>query len=326
MTTSNFRCLAVIVLACGYLLGACGSSGGSGGNQDLSSTDDPAGTGDAAGSDAPAQDVPVPEDGVGGDVPAVPDVAGGDVPGVPDVAGGDVPGVPDVAGGDVPGVPDVAGGDTALVAGGWDYTEKGWFALTPEAGKKAVYRVSDCGSPPGWTEFEATADANADYDGQPCMKIALNEVDGGASIVAYADVGTPWVIKAYAIEVWGEGDTTLPGMAYVFDPPYELSMDPTIPQQVSTGTGKMTFGATSGDALEISVDSTLESTDATVEVPFGTVTGVTHFAVTLKECPVEGNCPFDGFPADGWFHPDHLVVKLAVVPGYCEVELVESWK
>ena len=221
----------------------------------------------------------------------------------------------------------VGGGDAAAtVPGGWTYTEEGWFALTPAAGKKALYRVSTCGQGADWLDFEATVDAEADYKGTPCMKIALNQVGGKASILAYIDVSKPWTVKCHAIEVWGDGDADNPGMAYVFEPPFELSMDPTQDHQVSQGKGKMMFGTTDGGVQEITVDSTMESTDATIDVPFGSVTGATHFKVTMKECPETGECPTTGFDADGWFHPEHLVVKLLVVPGYCEVELVESWK
>jgi hypothetical protein len=65
----------------------------------------------------------------------------------------------------------------------------------------------------------------------------------------------------------------------------------------------------------------IESFDAAVDVPFGHVTGTTWIKAQIWECDL-GAQPFD---AEAWFHPQHRVVKMTMIPGFCEVGLVATW-
>jgi len=113
------------------------------------------------------------------------------------------------------------------------------------------------------------------------------------------------------------------------DPSFSITFDPAIviefgqpvgETRTHSTTGTWDFGGTTVDA-DFEAAATVVDDNATIEVPFGEVTGCLHVALTVTEIDGEGN----EFPIDSNFyiHPAYGFVRVEMIPGFFSAELVD---
>lgn len=209
------------------------------------------------------------------------------------------------------------GGNPDVVVGG---------LTPPDLRTTYVYRLYEGGSAnytdmPGLLEEEAV-----EYDGETWFlgKVGTFAAEAGTGLKAYVtphldpEMGAGVGFKA--VEVYS-GQAT-PNFWYSFAEPLiaYANIEVGVKQTVS-GAGELGFTGADPMPMEASVEYTLVSKSASVEVPFGTVEGCYMYSVDAWEA-MGGGAAEGPMHVDVWVKPDVGIVKISMVPGYDAMELV----
>jgi hypothetical protein len=127
-------------------------------------------------------------------------------------------------------------------------------------------------------------------------------------------------IKRSEVYYQATGKETDPSFSITFEPAIMIDFSaPVGDEQTSSAVGTWDFGDTTVES-DFDAAATVLDDNATIEVPFGEITGCLHVALTVTETG-EDEVPF---PVDSEFylHPVYGMVRVEMIPGFVAMELV----
>jgi len=189
------------------------------------------------------------------------------------------------------------------------FDQAAWDLLAPADGDTWTY-VS------GGVELEARFVASDDTLGEPHpMFEAIGYNDGNpVGVRIWLDVSNPWHIVFFGINAYqNQGDLDHPTISYRYPQPVDVQVDVQVgdTRSLDFQSTESIVGLGSSDG-ETTASFTLLEADASVDVPYGTVTGCYHL-----EMAAEGA----GFTIEMWLKPGIGLVKASEIAGVQDIEL-----
>ena len=194
-----------------------------------------------------------------------------------------------------------------------------WEEFWPADGSVATYRATTF---EGVTaEVEARLDYGVEWNDGTWDRFTLGSTEDVDGYAVYLDREVPWVVRIGGIERYyaasqdGPDETELYAQTPVFD------MSGGVGDTVEVGTKlQIVFSGGTVD-LDLEYTATIVEVDASLQTEFGELTGVVVVEASVgwgddEEGPRVGRA---------WIHPGQFLVRIAGVPGFNDVELIEPW-
>ncbi len=196
----------------------------------------------------------------------------------------------------------------------------------PDLRTTYMYRMHT-GAPGEYKDFPGLLqEETVEYDGETWYRGQVGNftADAGEGLTVYVapaldeEMGVGLAFKA--CEVYnGQKE---PQFWYSFTPAIKAWANvPVGDKQTVTASGVLGFSVDEPMSMEATVEYTLVSKNASVEVPYGTVDGCYLYSVDAWEAMGEEE-PYGPMHVDVYVKPDFGIVRISMVPGYDAMELV----
>jgi hypothetical protein len=217
---------------------------------------------------------------------------------------------PSTVGTELPSNPATASATSAPTEGGaLVHDQAAWENLVPSESATWTY-VS------GGVELATRFVASDDTLGEPHSMLEYLGEKGGnpVGVRIWLDVSNPWHIVFFGINAYqNSGTLDEPTISYRYSEPVDVPVDLRAGDARSLGfqATESISGVGSSDG-DTTINYTLLQADASVEVPYGTVTGCYHLEIEAAGA---------GFKVELWLKPGIGLVKASEIAGVQDIEL-----
>ena len=196
-----------------------------------------------------------------------------------------------------------------------------WDTFWPSEGETAVYQAMTIASEQA--DVTARVERDVAWMGESWTRIVAGDLEPGKDGVAiYLDDSNPWEVRVRGVDTYSSEYADGAAISEYFETPIVLPLAPeaNTPTHIETTLKSTMYG----EEMDIGVvyDLVIESYDAEVEVPYGTLTG----CIVMKATITGDLGGPDGFEVEVVAHPEQRIVKWTDSPGFLMLELKEGWK